>query len=1131
MANLPLAGVELVAKNAAGFNKAMEQANKSLGSFTDATQNTAKQATQSNKGILDFAGSVKGLINPVTIAATAVAALGKAFIDLGTRGARVVDIADSFRRLSGEAGVLANVLLKDLRTAARGTVSDFELMQRANLALAGTTGLFRTQFLEGMPKLLEIARVQARATGQSVDYLYESLITGIKRTSPLLIDNTGIVLKVGEANAKYAAELGKTVEQLTVEERQTALLNATLEAGAVAVEKLGTANLTATEKVAAIGVTIQNAFDRVAVAIQPLWDLVTGVLLDIVTVIGDFISNELAPAIHDVARFIAELIQFIAPAVRAIWGFIQPVFQRIADAIGFLVKLIQPQLEAFFRGGFFLIGALAGGIQRAYTELVQPLIIAIAEFIASFLSGESPPPEGPLSDIDQGGKNTMLAWLEGFASAPLDSVEEVTAQVAEMMGDVANMSLVAVQTRIAQLDAQLKPFSDRVDILKARFDALNEPAELAFEAIERQMAKAEEALAAGDTQAAETLRRLDAQKEALQRVVGAEQDVLDNAQIQLALVRAQQQEERTLLEIRKASLPVQEAAAKTVEKVAKSRKTKGTGKVPTEKKGTGKAEPLPTPAPGGVALPEDVIMAQDLEGLAPTEEEAFGIGEFVSENLVDGWLAGMGGTDAATKFQEGQDRLNAAMEKIGGSTLVQKLTDAFADVPTAIQDNLITPIQDAVDNIINFFTGTEEGTLGWAFSSISANLPGWLQDVEPILQTSALDVISKFIGNAGDFLLGTGEGTLGNVFSSIGDNVGTWIGNAKTWFEDNIGVYIWGEGSFLSRVSAWLTDTATEGGLANILTNLGTNISTWLQTAANALIENPLVKTLLSGFQSIVNFLFGTEMTAEGGHTLYTAIQALVSEFPTWLEGAITALDENFIQPIIGEDGILGPVIDFFFNSEKEGTLAYTLATLFGGDAATPGSIANFIQQGIDFLTSIPNMIIQALKDLALALWNSIAVPFINVANHVIDVVNSFIKTINQAMVDGLNAIGGLVGAALFSAPQVGEIPKISKEPPSWLTGAAQGGVFTKGLLRVGEQGEELIASASKMAVFPNRMVNAMDNLASVMAQPVPMPVSAGYGGDTYDNSRSLTINGGFGSDASDERRLLAHLMAFFEGF
>jgi hypothetical protein len=76
--------------------------------------------------------------------------------------------------------------LETLRKATRGLVSDLELMKVT--VQAGNFGIP----IEQMGKLLEFATKRAAETGQSVDYLVNSIVTGIGRKSPLILDNLGI---------------------------------------------------------------------------------------------------------------------------------------------------------------------------------------------------------------------------------------------------------------------------------------------------------------------------------------------------------------------------------------------------------------------------------------------------------------------------------------------------------------------------------------------------------------------------------------------------------------------------------------------------------------------------------------------------------------------------------------------------------------------------------------------------------------------------------------------------------------------------------------------------------------------------------------------------------------------------
>lgn len=114
-------------------------------------------------------------------------------------------------KLAGEAeGVSAafnklpesEALMLSLKAATAGTVSELELMKRT--VQAANFGIE----LEALPELLKFAALRAQQTGQSVDYLVDSIVTGIGRKSPLILDNLGIsatALKDKLGNVSIAA--------------------------------------------------------------------------------------------------------------------------------------------------------------------------------------------------------------------------------------------------------------------------------------------------------------------------------------------------------------------------------------------------------------------------------------------------------------------------------------------------------------------------------------------------------------------------------------------------------------------------------------------------------------------------------------------------------------------------------------------------------------------------------------------------------------------------------------------------------------------------------------------------------------------------------------------------------------
>lgn len=111
-----------------------------------------------------------------------------------SEGIRLAANADGVRRAFDKLDRPG--MLSELRKATKDTVNDLELMQAAVRAKD-----FRIP-LEDLGKYLQFARLKAQQTGQSVDYLTDSIITGLGRKSLLILDNLG--LSAAEVNEEMA---------------------------------------------------------------------------------------------------------------------------------------------------------------------------------------------------------------------------------------------------------------------------------------------------------------------------------------------------------------------------------------------------------------------------------------------------------------------------------------------------------------------------------------------------------------------------------------------------------------------------------------------------------------------------------------------------------------------------------------------------------------------------------------------------------------------------------------------------------------------------------------------------------------------------------------------------------------
>jgi hypothetical protein len=134
-------------------------------------------------------------------------------------------------------------LLEGLRKATRGTVSDLELMQ--NAVKAGNFGIP----LKEMAGLLEFASRRAQETGESVDYLVQSIVTGIGRKSPMILDNLGISTSRLKAEFNGAAIEAQSIGQVTA---------AVAKIAKEEMSKAGTATITAADAAAQVTAQMTN---------------------------------------------------------------------------------------------------------------------------------------------------------------------------------------------------------------------------------------------------------------------------------------------------------------------------------------------------------------------------------------------------------------------------------------------------------------------------------------------------------------------------------------------------------------------------------------------------------------------------------------------------------------------------------------------------------------------------------------------------------------------------------------------------------------------------------------------------------------------------------------------------------
>lgn len=203
---------------------------------SDDLDKVAKSSTSLSKELKTIG---KGAV-VVTASLVALGAAGKAAFEFGAEGAAITQTGESFDFLIQKMGAAPDLFMQ-LQDAADGTISKMGLMSSTATLLAGASGELGTELANSTPRLLEIARAANKLNPSlgSTTFLFDSLALGIKRASPFILDNLGLQISLGKANETLAKSLGKTVDALTKEEKQIALLNEVMRQGDTLIGQVG----------------------------------------------------------------------------------------------------------------------------------------------------------------------------------------------------------------------------------------------------------------------------------------------------------------------------------------------------------------------------------------------------------------------------------------------------------------------------------------------------------------------------------------------------------------------------------------------------------------------------------------------------------------------------------------------------------------------------------------------------------------------------------------------------------------------------------------------------------------------------------------------------------------------------
>ena len=165
--------------------------------------------------------------------------LNASFKGLASTMARVWIVSQTIKHVGQILSEGAQTL--DMQRRLEGTVEGFDaLAKRAQLAsgymlsheqMLRSLSLMKSFGIDisNADRIMGTLSKTAINTGQSMDYMLDSFARGVARQSPLILDNLGIQISLKDVYEEYAKNIGKATDELTKNEKMTAVLNATLK--------------------------------------------------------------------------------------------------------------------------------------------------------------------------------------------------------------------------------------------------------------------------------------------------------------------------------------------------------------------------------------------------------------------------------------------------------------------------------------------------------------------------------------------------------------------------------------------------------------------------------------------------------------------------------------------------------------------------------------------------------------------------------------------------------------------------------------------------------------------------------------------------------------------------------------
>lgn len=397
---------------------------------------TARNETKSFKE--NFTENLKTVGVAAGVATAAIAAVGAVTFSLAKDAAKYNTIRDAFTSMT--KGMVDDVdeFQSRVAKASGNTLDNLTILQGGTRALSLIGRDSFQDFGKEFEEMAMLSKKASRATGMDVNFMFDSLILGVSRSSKMILDNLGINVSLEESYKRFAEQAGKSADALTAQEQKAALLQSALKAlhdnyDSVAISSGGLQGAmqqlqpALTNLRVEIGQQLEPIFSQLVRTILPLIQQYGPQLVLLIQQVILWFTN-LDPNMRNIILIFLALIPVVAAVIGIILGLIAILTALLNPFI--LVGIGLTLLAALFLTQWTYISEIVTN----NFNLIKQIIMSGWDFIRNtFSSGVS-----FVTDAMNNGLNRVRSTANAIKDAIIGPFQDAWRRVEDLMNKIKN---------------------------------------------------------------------------------------------------------------------------------------------------------------------------------------------------------------------------------------------------------------------------------------------------------------------------------------------------------------------------------------------------------------------------------------------------------------------------------------------------------------------------------------------------------------------------------------------------------------------------------------------------------------------------------------------------------------------